>query len=125
MRYEGQVKQRQQRELAETIIAKIDKELEDPKVLKRILDQSVADVEREYLVMWCKETVTDMVQASSRSRSRLTGNHVRTLRHCNIPSIDELLPKCFCAVIVPTISVCLAPAIRAYRVSYCCSLVAG
>ncbi|KAK4950574.1 atp4 subunit B of the stator stalk of mitochondrial F1F0 ATP synthase [Elasticomyces elasticus] len=46
VRYEGQVKQRQQRELAESIIAKIEKELENPKVLKQILDQSVADVER-------------------------------------------------------------------------------
>ncbi|OCK93711.1 ATP synthase subunit 4 mitochondrial precursor [Cenococcum geophilum 1.58] len=46
VRYEGQVKQRQQRELAEALIAKIEKELENPKVLKQILDQSVADVER-------------------------------------------------------------------------------
>lgn len=45
VRYEGQVKQRQQRELAESIIAKIEKELENPKNLKQILDQSVADVE--------------------------------------------------------------------------------
>jgi hypothetical protein len=45
VRYEGQVKQRQQRELAESIIAKIEKELENPKTLKQILDQSVADVE--------------------------------------------------------------------------------
>ena len=46
VRYEGQVKARQQKELAESIIAKIDKELDNPKVLKQILDQSVADVER-------------------------------------------------------------------------------
>lgn len=45
VRYEGQVKQRQQRELAESIIAKIEKELDNPKVLKQILDQSVTDVE--------------------------------------------------------------------------------
>lgn len=48
MRYEGQVKQRQQRELADSIIGKIQKELENPKVLQQILQQSVADVEREY-----------------------------------------------------------------------------
>lgn len=47
VRYEGQVKQRQQRELAESIIGKIQKELENPKVLQQILQQSVADVERE------------------------------------------------------------------------------
>ena len=46
VRYEGQVKQRQQRELADTIIAKIQKELENPKVLQQILNQSVSDVER-------------------------------------------------------------------------------
>lgn len=45
MRYEGQVKARQQRELAESIISKITKELENPKTLQQILQQSVADVE--------------------------------------------------------------------------------
>jgi F-type H+-transporting ATPase subunit b len=46
VRYEGQVKQRQQRELAESVIAKVQKELENPKVLQQILQQSVADVEK-------------------------------------------------------------------------------
>jgi len=45
VRYEGQVKQRQQRELAENVIGKIMKELENPKTLQQILQQSVADVE--------------------------------------------------------------------------------
>lgn len=49
VRYEGQVKQRQQRELAENVIAKVKKELENPKVLQQILQQSVADVERKLL----------------------------------------------------------------------------
>lgn len=39
------MKARQQKELADSIVSKINKELEDPKVLKKILDQSVADVE--------------------------------------------------------------------------------
>ena len=47
VRYEGQVKQRQQQELAASIISKIDKELQNPKVLEQILKQSVADVERK------------------------------------------------------------------------------
>lgn len=47
VRYEGQVKQRQQKELAESIIAKVKKELENPKALQQILQQSVADVESE------------------------------------------------------------------------------
>ncbi|RKU46476.1 atp4 subunit B of the stator stalk of mitochondrial F1F0 ATP synthase [Coniochaeta pulveracea] len=46
VRYEGQVKQRQQKELAESVIAKVQKELENPKALKQILEQSVAEVER-------------------------------------------------------------------------------
>ncbi|CZT24739.1 probable ATP synthase subunit 4, mitochondrial precursor [Ramularia collo-cygni] len=46
VRYEGQVKARQQKELADSVIAKIEKELENPKVLDQILKQSVADVER-------------------------------------------------------------------------------
>ncbi|MCJ1313483.1 atp4 subunit B of the stator stalk of mitochondrial F1F0 ATP synthase [Agyrium rufum] len=46
VRYEGQVKTRQQKELAESIINKITKELENPKILQQILNQSVADVER-------------------------------------------------------------------------------
>jgi len=46
VRYEGQVKQRQQKELAASIIAKVQKELENPKVLQQILQQSVADIEK-------------------------------------------------------------------------------
>ena len=46
VRYEGQVKQRQQKELADSIIAKVSKELENPRVLQQILQQSVSDVER-------------------------------------------------------------------------------
>lgn len=50
VRYEGQVKQRQQKELAQSIIAKVTKELENPKVLQQILQQSVADVESTYSI---------------------------------------------------------------------------
>ena len=49
VRYEGQVKQRQQRDLAESIIAKVTKELENPKTLQQILQQSVTDVESKCL----------------------------------------------------------------------------
>lgn len=45
VRYESQVKQRQQKELAASIIAKVKKELESPKALQQILNQSVAEVE--------------------------------------------------------------------------------
>ena len=53
VRYEGQVKQRQQKELAESIISKITKELENPKTLQQILNQSVADVESELHPVHC------------------------------------------------------------------------
>jgi F-type H+-transporting ATPase subunit b len=46
VRYEAQVKQRQQKDLAASVIAKVQKELENPKVLQQILQQSVADVEK-------------------------------------------------------------------------------
>lgn len=48
VRYEGQVKQRQQKELAQSIIAKVQKELENPKTLQQILQQSVTEVESEF-----------------------------------------------------------------------------
>jgi F-type H+-transporting ATPase subunit b len=44
------VKQRQQRELADSIISKIEKELQNPKVLKQILDQAVVDVESKFIM---------------------------------------------------------------------------
>ncbi|KAI9728282.1 MAG: atp4 subunit B of the stator stalk of mitochondrial F1F0 ATP synthase [Cirrosporium novae-zelandiae] len=46
VRYEGQVKNRQQKELAESVIARIHKELENPKTMQQILNQAVSDVER-------------------------------------------------------------------------------
>lgn len=46
VRYESQVKQRQQKELAQSVIAKVQKELENPKALQQILQQSVVDVEK-------------------------------------------------------------------------------
>lgn len=54
VRYEGQVKQRQQKELAESVIAKIRKELENPKTLQQILNQSVADVESMFRIFHIK-----------------------------------------------------------------------
>ena len=45
VRYEGQVKARQQKEVADAVISRVEKELENPKVLKQILDQSVSEIE--------------------------------------------------------------------------------
>lgn len=49
--YESQVKQREQRELAESVIAKIQKELQNPKMLQQVLQQSVADVESKFFIL--------------------------------------------------------------------------
>ncbi|KAK6532945.1 atp4 subunit B of the stator stalk of mitochondrial F1F0 ATP synthase [Arthrobotrys megalospora] len=46
VRYEAQVKQREQSELAESVIKRITEELKNPKTLQQILQQSVTDVER-------------------------------------------------------------------------------
>lgn len=59
VRYEGQVKARQQKELAESVIAKIEKSLSDPKVLDQILKQSVSDVERKLLLSLCFKTIAN------------------------------------------------------------------
>lgn len=45
VRYEGQVKNRRQKDLAESVIAKVIKELENPRNMQTILTQSIADVE--------------------------------------------------------------------------------
>ena len=51
VRYEQSVKQRQQKELADSVIAKVEKELANPKVLQQILDQSVKDVESMFRLL--------------------------------------------------------------------------
>ena len=48
VRYEGQIKQKEQSELAESVMSKVAKELENPKVLQQILQQSITDVESMY-----------------------------------------------------------------------------
>lgn len=48
VRHEGQVKQKQQKDLAESVINKINKELENPKILQQILSQSVTDIESRW-----------------------------------------------------------------------------
>ena len=53
VRYEGQLKQREQQELAQAVISKVQKELENPKFLQQILTQSVADVEsKSSILLW-------------------------------------------------------------------------
>lgn len=71
VRYEGQVKQRQQKELADSIIAKVQKELENPKVLQQILAQSVADVESAFTLAIQPLTHWDFPFADTAHRDRL------------------------------------------------------
>lgn len=61
VRYEGQVKQRQQRELAADIIAKVQGKLENPKVLKQILEHSVADFERKSIYLFFCKVLTSLL----------------------------------------------------------------
>lgn len=69
VRYEGQVKIRQQKELSDSIIAKIQKELENPKILQQILQQSVADVESkpttDYFSMRMLIAATEIVSSKA------------------------------------------------------------
>jgi len=92
VRYEGQVKARQQRELAETIISKIEKQLQDPKVLKQILDQSVADVESKSLIeSWSLPSLTSM------RRDYLFKSCVKPFQHRQLPEKQVLVEKaCTC-----------------------------
>ncbi|BFZ55785.1 atp4 subunit B of the stator stalk of mitochondrial F1F0 ATP synthase [Savitreella phatthalungensis] len=46
VRYESSVRQREQKELAESVIAKIQREVQNPKTQQQILQQSIAEVER-------------------------------------------------------------------------------
>ena len=68
VRYEGQVKIRQQKELAESIISKIQKELENPKVLQQILQQSVADVESKQCLLILRQVRANNKQGSCNQR---------------------------------------------------------
>lgn len=119
VRYEGQVKQREQRELAEAVIAKVKKELENPKALQAILQQSVAEVESElplqrlyFAYITLENEMTDtisMLQTDSPPRNKgLATNrtrkkkpkklsfHLYSLRCrytlCYSQSIDSLMP---------------------------------
>lgn len=65
VRYEGQVKQRQQKELAQSVIAKVQKELENPKVLQQILQQSVADIESTYSQLLPINSITNLLPQRS------------------------------------------------------------
>ncbi|KAK9488034.1 hypothetical protein V1527DRAFT_459207 [Lipomyces starkeyi] len=46
VRYEANVRQREQKQLAESIIAKIEKEIRTPKFQQQVLTQSIAEVEK-------------------------------------------------------------------------------
>ncbi|KAK9390792.1 ATPase, F0 complex, B chain/subunit B/MI25 [Lipomyces mesembrius] len=46
VRYEANVRQREQKQLAESVIAKIEKEIRTPKFQQQVLTQSIAEVEK-------------------------------------------------------------------------------
>ena len=65
------MKQREQVELAQSVMTKVTKELENPKVLQQILQQSVADVESKYAfrsVISCNTNVVPLEIVSSKAQ---------------------------------------------------------
>ncbi|CAN6601136.1 ATP synthase subunit 4, mitochondrial [Trichomonascus vanleenenianus] len=48
VRYEGQVRQREQEELAANVIAKVNKQIAEPKFKQQVLEQAIADVEKVF-----------------------------------------------------------------------------
>ncbi len=99
MRYEGQVKARQQRELAESVIAKIEKELENPKVLDQILKQSVADVESRCLHVIdafiangvFRDRLSEAIDLASRDEKRRCGKSCVNRKTCDILPLAKII----------------------------------
>lgn len=90
VRYEAQVKQRQQKELAETLIAKVKKELESPKTLNQILQQSIADVESmSRITVPLSIHITPYLTRFS-TRNRLFQGTVNRQKRCGIDSVFHL-----------------------------------
>jgi hypothetical protein len=92
VRYEGQVKQRQQRELADSIIAKIEKELENPKTLKQILDQSVTDVESKATDPESGTIHANMFQGSYPRRHKRPREPIDKFIQCDINLCNSQAP---------------------------------
>ena len=89
------MKIRQQKELSETIIAKIQKELENPKVLQQILQQSVTDVESKKSIFGNNVTYTDLLGRDRSIEGTIDG--LRGFAHHRFPLSPLLsikLPLC-------------------------------
>ena len=71
------MKIRQQKELSESIIAKIQKELENPKVLQQILQQSVTDVESKRLQFYHHRKSTDQLNRNCRVQSTIDEGRIQ------------------------------------------------
>lgn len=68
VRYETQVREREQSDLAKKLIEKIRSELSDPKLKNQILQQSIQDIESEYEIYlyWAfADNVSELVQNKS------------------------------------------------------------
>lgn len=74
------MKIREQKELSESIIKRITKELENPKVLQQILQQSIADVESMYYKSY-RMSCTNTFNRDRAVESTIDwGDHSRTNR---------------------------------------------
>jgi hypothetical protein len=89
------VKIRQQKELSETIIAKIQKELENPKVLQQILQQSVTDVESKQYIRRDNEAFTDSTTRDRSIEGTIDGERGSAhYRFSLLPLLSIKLPLC-------------------------------
>lgn len=73
------MKARQQQEIADAVMSKVEKELENPKVLDQILKQAVSDVESKYFTHQNTSTRTDCSQKFC-SNNRSSSNPSRSNR---------------------------------------------
>lgn len=80
--YEAQVKQREQRDLAESVIGKVQSELKNPRTLQTVLQQSVSDVESKLfrLVLYPLEDIVLCRDLANRCSFYFQGSWRRRLR---------------------------------------------
>lgn len=90
------MKIRQQKELSESIIAKIQKELENPKILQQILQQSIADVESKDMQLSSHVKFTDIL---NRDRAIKSAIDEKIMRGIHFSLVTRVVYKPPCAIV--------------------------
>jgi hypothetical protein len=89
------VKIRQQKELSETIVAKIQKELENPKVLQQILQQSVADVESKQCLRVSNGPYTNYIDRDRCIKGTIDGERGSAYHRFSFSPLLSIKPPLF------------------------------